>query len=72
MDAGSGAQTCISSEMIRKVSGAINVPLVVGGGMRTIEDVRNCFESGADIAVVGNALESNPDLLEELAELLRH
>ena len=71
MDAGSGSQSCISSQMISKVSSAIQVPLIVGGGMRTVQDVENCFNSGADIAVVGNALETNPDFLNDLSQILR-
>lgn len=70
MDAGSGAQQRINGEMIKKVAGAINIPLIVGGGMRTVEDVQACFDSGADIAVVGNALESNPEFLNDLASII--
>ncbi len=71
MDAGSGAQARVSDAMIRKVASTIQIPLIVGGGLRTAEDVKNCFDSGADVAVVGNALETNPELLHQLEPLLK-
>lgn len=67
-DAGSGADNAISAKMISSIKKASNSPLIVGGGMRTANDVAIAFQSGADIAVVGNAFESNPDLLFEIAE----
>lgn len=67
MDAGSGALQAISSEMLKKVSENINIPLVVGGGIRNAEQARNACESGAQIIVVGNAIETNPSLIDEIA-----
>lgn len=68
-DAGSGADYPVSSEMIRAIKSSTNIPLIVGGGMRSAHDVRNAFQSGADIAVVGNAFEHHPDLLNEISEV---
>lgn len=71
MDAGSGAQTAISSDMIRKVSSNIRIPLVIGGGIRTPQKVRENCEAGADLIVVGNAIEKEASLIRELAAATR-
>ncbi|HEX8316292.1 MAG TPA: geranylgeranylglyceryl/heptaprenylglyceryl phosphate synthase [Flavisolibacter sp.] len=67
MDAGSGAKKAITEEMIAVVAKNIEVPLVIGGGIRDAEKAyRNC-KAGADVIVVGNAIEKEPSLLEEIA-----
>lgn len=67
MDAGSGAQRPVSEQMIASVSGRVNVPLVVGGGIAEPEKAyRNC-KAGADMIVVGNAIEKDPSLIAEMA-----
>jgi putative glycerol-1-phosphate prenyltransferase len=65
IDAGSGALTTISSEMIKSVVKAVDCPLIVGGGIRTPETLKEIYSAGADIAVVGNFLESNPSALAD-------
>ena len=67
MDAGSGARLPVSGEMIEKVSTHTALPLFVGGGMRTTDDVRAAAISGATVVVVGNAIEQDPMLIQELA-----
>ncbi len=67
MDAGSGAKNPISESMIDAVSGAVAVPLIVGGGIRTPEKVAANFRAGADLIVVGNAIERDPGLIKEMA-----
>jgi phosphoglycerol geranylgeranyltransferase len=67
MDAGSGAKNPISTAMIEAVSGAISAPLIVGGGIRTPEKVAENYAAGADVVVVGNAIESDPNLIREMA-----
>lgn len=67
MDAGSGAQKAIPTNMIAKVAAQIKIPLIVGGGITTPEKaVENCI-AGADIIVVGNAIEKDPSLIESIA-----
>lgn len=68
MDAGSGAKKPISASMIDAVSSTISIPLIVGGGIRTPEKAEENAKAGADIIVVGNALERNPDLIIEMSE----
>lgn len=67
MDAGSGAQYPISTEMIRKVSRNIEIPLIVGGGIKDVQGVRDAFEAGAQVVVVGNAIEKDFSLIEEMS-----
>jgi geranylgeranylglyceryl phosphate synthase family protein len=67
MDAGSGASNPISPEVINSVSNVIEVPLLVGGGIRSYEDAKLAFDSGADSIVIGNAAESGSSILFEVA-----
>lgn len=67
MDAGSGARKPITEEMIAMVSHHIEVPLIVGGGIRDAEKAyRNC-KAGADVIVVGNAIEKDASLIRDMA-----
>lgn len=70
MDAGSGAKIPINEEIIESVSGAVSVPLVVGGGIKTPEKAAANAAAGADVIVVGNAIEKNPNLVTEMAEAI--
>jgi putative glycerol-1-phosphate prenyltransferase len=72
MDAGSGAINPISAEMINKVKHTIEVPLIVGGGINTPEKAATAAKAGADIIVVGNALEKSTDRLSEFAEAIHN
>lgn len=67
MDAGSGAKIPIAESMINKVSQSIDIPLIVGGGITTPEKALANVKAGADIIVVGNAIESDPSLITELS-----
>jgi phosphoglycerol geranylgeranyltransferase len=68
IDAGSGAEKEISARMIAAVRKSITVPLIVGGGINTARKAITALEAGADMIVVGNALEKDPDLLTEVSE----
>ncbi|HHG83884.1 MAG TPA: geranylgeranylglyceryl/heptaprenylglyceryl phosphate synthase [Bacteroidetes bacterium] len=72
MDGGSGAEKTISTEMISAVAGSIDLPLIVGGGIRTRKQAEAILKAGADIIVVGNALEKDEQgqLFFELPELI--
>jgi phosphoglycerol geranylgeranyltransferase len=67
MDAGSGARKAISESMIQKVSCCIEVPLIVGGGITTAEKAYLNCKAGADVIVVGNAIEKDANLIKEIA-----
>jgi phosphoglycerol geranylgeranyltransferase len=68
MDAGSGAEREISQKMIASVRKAVSIPLIVGGGINSAQKAHNALEAGADMIVIGNALEKNPELLIEISE----
>lgn len=67
LDAGSGALHPVPPEMIRAVSQAVELPILVGGGIRTPEQASHAGQAGAQIAVIGNVLEKDPILAGELA-----
>jgi len=67
MDAGSGAKIPISTDMIDAVSGAIDIPLIVGGGISDPQKAFDNVKAGADIVVVGNAIEKDPSLIVDLS-----
>ena len=71
MDAGSGALQPISTDMITAVSANIDIPLIVGGGIRTPQKVADNYAAGANIVVVGNAIEKDPSLIKEMASIAR-
>lgn len=68
MDTGSGAVEAVSDGMIRSVKSMVELPLFVGGGIRSAEQAYLAWQSGADVVVVGNAIESRPEFLSELLE----
>ena len=71
MDAGSGAETTISEEMVSFVKGSIEVPLIIGGGIREPEKLKSIYDAGADIAVIGNHFEGNPKLIFSFTEIVQ-
>lgn len=68
MDAGSGAKNPISETMITKVAQSISVPLIVGGGIVDPEKAYLNCKAGADVIVVGNAIEKDSSLIREMAD----
>ena len=69
LEAGSGAITPVSTDVIKAVREAVSVTLIVGGGIRTPEAMNAAYRAGADIVVIGNHFESHP---EELEKFCRH
>ncbi|HRN72285.1 MAG TPA: geranylgeranylglyceryl/heptaprenylglyceryl phosphate synthase [Ginsengibacter sp.] len=67
MDAGSGARRPITENMIQRVSNHIDCPLIVGGGITDPEKAYLNCKSGADLVIVGNAIEKDPSLISEMA-----
>jgi len=67
MDSGSGAKRPITETMIEKVAETISIPMVIGGGIVEPEKAyRNC-KVGADVIVVGNAIEKDSSLIKEMS-----
>lgn len=71
LEAGSGALTSVSPEIIEAVSSELSIPLVVGGGIRTIEQINNALSAGADLLVIGNHFEAHPEDMLPFAETVR-
>jgi phosphoglycerol geranylgeranyltransferase len=67
MDAGSGAKRPINELMIEKVAKHIEVPLIVGGGITEPEKAYLNCKAGADVIVVGNAIEKDLSLIKEIS-----
>lgn len=72
MDGGSGAIHPISKEMIQSVSKEIDCPLIIGGGINSSEKAIEKLNAGADIIVVGNAIENNSDLISEISTKIKN
>ncbi|TVQ15138.1 MAG: geranylgeranylglyceryl/heptaprenylglyceryl phosphate synthase [Bacteroidetes bacterium] len=66
MDAGSGAGRPVPPATIGSVRKNISIPLIVGGGIRCAASAAAAWKAGADVIVVGNALEHDPSFIEEL------
>ena len=66
LEGGSGANTFVNPEIISRVKKVCSIPLIVGGGIRTPETLRQVYENGADIAVIGTIIEKQPTLLSEM------
>jgi len=71
LEAGSGAPMPVSNEMIAAVKKNINIPLVVGGGIRTAKTASEKAKAGADIVVTGTTLEEETDLKKALSKIIK-
>jgi putative glycerol-1-phosphate prenyltransferase len=65
-DAGSGAERTVTPSMIRNLKKNISIPLIIGGGIRTAAKAKEIYEAGADIIVIGNAVEKNSSLISDI------
>lgn len=66
LEAGSGAKYAVAKETIKAVKKMIKVPLIVGGGIRSKAQIEAAFTAGADIVVIGTAIENDVQFLEEI------
>lgn len=71
LDSGSGAHSHVPLEMINMVSKSISIPLITGGGVNTPDKAYQCAKSGANLIVVGNAIEKDTSLIAEIAAAIR-
>ena len=69
LEAGSGAARMVGLDMIRAIRRNISLPLIVGGGITSVESAREVYNAGADIIVVGTALEKQPGLVKDFCAL---
>ena len=59
LEAGSGAQVPVDLDIVGQVVSAIDIPVIVGGGLRTLKDINERFKAGAKMVVVGTAIEDD-------------
>jgi putative glycerol-1-phosphate prenyltransferase len=65
LEAGSGATLAISEDLISHVAPELSIPLIVGGGIKSIEALKMAYNAGADLVVVGNLFETEPEKIAE-------
>lgn len=66
LEAGSGALVPVNTTIISQVQNVLNIPLIVGGGIRSKKQLINAFNAGADLVVIGTAFERNENFFNEL------
>jgi len=71
LEAGSGASKTVSTEMITEVKHNINIPLIVGGGIKSNNQLIEVLNAGADMVVIGTASETNPKQVAEFARIIK-
>ena len=70
LEAGSGALKPVSVKMISEVKSQIQIPLIVGGGIKNTKQLKEVLQAGADMIVIGTATETNPNQITEFAEIV--
>ena len=68
MDTGSGAERHVSPEMVAAVRQEVQLPIIIGGGIRTGAQARELCAAGADVLVVGTAFEEDPERIFAVSE----
>ena len=71
LEAGSGARQPVPAPLVSKVRKIINIPLIVGGGIRTVADARRIIDAGADYIVLGSILERSPAKFKQIIRSVR-
>ena len=71
LEGGSGVNEPISPKVVETVKENISVPLIVGGGIKNAEQAEQLYNAGADILVIGNAVEENKYLIGEVASVIK-
>jgi len=66
LEAGSGATETVAPIVIEKVKSSLSIPLIVGGGIRTKQQLDDAYNAGADLVVIGTAFEKNLSFFDQL------
>lgn len=66
LEAGSGALHSVPTEMIEAVTNSVEIPVIVGGGIRTRAGIENAYKAGATMVVIGTAFENNMDFFNQI------
>lgn len=71
LEAGSGARNTVADTLVSKIKSTVDLPLIVGGGIDSAEKTQSLIDAGANMIVVGNALEKNVYLLTQISSCFR-
>jgi phosphoglycerol geranylgeranyltransferase len=71
LDAGSGALNQVSAQMIEAVASSVVAPIIVGGGISSVQNAMSSWQAGADIVVIGNGIEQDNSLMADVARNLK-
>ena len=72
LETGSGSNHTVSQAVIKLLSEKLQIPIIVGGGIRNEKDLKTIYDAGADLAVVGTVIEENPKVLSALVEATKY
>jgi phosphoglycerol geranylgeranyltransferase len=70
LESGSGAKQTVSTEMIRLVKDVVQIPLIVGGGIKTARQAKEIANAGADVVITGTLTEKEGNLKEKLSAIV--
>ena len=65
LEAGSGANQNVSLEMIKYITENCKIPVIVGGGIRSMQTIQQVYDSGADLVVIGTAFENDSNFFKD-------
>ena len=68
LEAGSGAKHPVPEAVIKLSKNKLKIPLIVGGGIRTKQQLDQAYKAGADLVVIGTAFEKNPCFFDEITD----
>jgi phosphoglycerol geranylgeranyltransferase len=69
LEAGSGASKPVPVNVIKSVRENISIPIAVGGGLKSTKEIEETFAAGADMIILGNGVEQNPELLIDACKI---
>lgn len=69
LEAGSGGANPVSQHIINEVSGNTDIPIIVGGGIKTPEDALSLYQAGTGLIVVGNAIETDYSVIHDISRI---
>ncbi len=69
LEAGSGATNTVPAGIVRAVRENVSIPVAVGGGIRTGKEVEELYNAGANLIILGNGCEKNPELLKDACRI---